>query len=255
MLASGLAWQQLLQADVYHDRERQQNERRILVPGPRGNIYDREGRLLVGNRPALRRRGLPRTSSAANSAASTSACARTTATSATRTSPTPASSSRLPASPSSKATSTRSSHAILGREEKVDSGNLVRHLSDAPLLPYVLIDDLKPEEYARLLQEAAARPRSPLQVYTSSTRYYPLQLGRRAHPRLRQHQRGLRPRRFSRRRAEDLHHERHHRPRRAGEAVSTTGSRARPAAPSGASIMPASRSTRPSSSACPCRAA
>jgi len=29
----------------------QQNQRRILVPGPRGNIYDREGRLLVGNRP------------------------------------------------------------------------------------------------------------------------------------------------------------------------------------------------------------
>src|ERR1035437_2675139 len=50
-LASGLAYQQLFKTDYYHERERQQNQRRILVPGPRGNIYDREGRLLVGNRP------------------------------------------------------------------------------------------------------------------------------------------------------------------------------------------------------------
>jgi hypothetical protein len=28
-----------------------QSQRRVLVPGPRGNIYDREGNLLVGNRP------------------------------------------------------------------------------------------------------------------------------------------------------------------------------------------------------------
>ena len=50
-LVGGLAYQQLIKTDVYHDRERVQNQRRILVPGPRGNIYDRDGRLLVGNLP------------------------------------------------------------------------------------------------------------------------------------------------------------------------------------------------------------
>src|ERR1039457_1987531 len=35
----------------HHEQERMQNERRVIVPGPRGNIYDRYGRLLVGNRP------------------------------------------------------------------------------------------------------------------------------------------------------------------------------------------------------------
>src|SRR5438445_5753904 len=50
VLAGGMAYQQLFKTDLYHERERQQNQRRILVPGPRGNIYDREGRLLVGNR-------------------------------------------------------------------------------------------------------------------------------------------------------------------------------------------------------------
>src|SRR5688572_1588765 len=50
-LTGGLAYQQLFKTDLYHERERVQNQRRVLVPGPRGNIYDREGRLLVRNRP------------------------------------------------------------------------------------------------------------------------------------------------------------------------------------------------------------
>src|SRR5450432_635510 len=50
-LAVGLAYQQLFRSDNYHQQEKQQTERRILIPGPRGNIYDRDGRILVGNRP------------------------------------------------------------------------------------------------------------------------------------------------------------------------------------------------------------
>ena len=50
-LTGGLAYRQLASNDLYHEREKTQNQRRILVPGPRGNIYDRDGRLLVGNRP------------------------------------------------------------------------------------------------------------------------------------------------------------------------------------------------------------
>src|SRR5581483_7403263 len=169
LLAGGLAWQQLLRADVYHERERQQNERRILVPGPRGNIYDREGRLLVGNRPrfaavlylnelrrefrreyirvrknyrALGDKDIP-------SASQLEQIARVS----------------VVQSYLDKV------NTILGRDEKVDSRNLMRHFSDAPLLPYVLIDDLKPEEYARLLERLPVA--SPLQLYTSSTRYYP----------------------------------------------------------------------------------
>jgi penicillin-binding protein 2 len=169
ILALGLAWQQLLQSDVYHERERQQNERRILVPGPRGNIYDREGRLLVGNRPRfavvvyldeLRRefrreyirvrknyrelgdKDIPNSGQLEQIA---------------RVSVVQSYLDQV--------------NQILGREEKVDLKDLTRHLSDAPLLPYVLIDDLKPGEYARLLEQLPVE--SPLQVYTSNTRYYP----------------------------------------------------------------------------------
>ena len=51
VLAIGLVVQQALRSDLAHEKEKVQSQRRILVPGPRGNIYDREGRLLVGNRP------------------------------------------------------------------------------------------------------------------------------------------------------------------------------------------------------------
>ncbi len=51
LLFCGLAYRQLIKSDAYSEREMLQNHRRILKPGPRGNIFDREGRLLVGNRP------------------------------------------------------------------------------------------------------------------------------------------------------------------------------------------------------------
>ena len=51
ILAGGLAYQQLWRSDSFHESERKQNQRRVLVPGPRGNIYDRDGRPLVANRP------------------------------------------------------------------------------------------------------------------------------------------------------------------------------------------------------------
>src|SRR5215212_5666463 len=49
-LVFGLAYEQLVKVGEYADAERQQNQRRILYPGPRGNIEDRQGRVLVNNR-------------------------------------------------------------------------------------------------------------------------------------------------------------------------------------------------------------
>jgi penicillin-binding protein 2 len=169
VLAAGLAWQQLLRADVYHEREKQQNERRILVPGPRGNIYDREGRLIVGNRPRFAvvvyldelrrefRREYIRVRKNYRDLGDKDI-------------PNSGQLEQI-AQVSVVQNYLDKVDEILGRDEKVDSGNLMRHLSDAPLLPYVLIDDLKPEEYARLIERLPVE--SPLQVYTSSTRYYP----------------------------------------------------------------------------------
>lgn len=169
LLAGGLAWQQLLRTAHYYEREKEQNERRILVPGPRGNIYDRDGRLLVGNRPRFAaviyldelrgefRREYIRVRKNYRELGDRDIPSSLQLEQIARVSVVQGYLDRL--------------NTILGRNEKVDSRDLMRHFSDAPLLPYVLIDDLKPEEYARLLERLPIE--SPLQLYTSSTRYYP----------------------------------------------------------------------------------
>ena len=50
VLLLGLGWRQLVASRKYEDIERRQTERRVIKPGPRGDIYDRKGNLLVGSR-------------------------------------------------------------------------------------------------------------------------------------------------------------------------------------------------------------
>ncbi|MBP6508766.1 MAG: peptidoglycan glycosyltransferase [Opitutaceae bacterium] len=169
VLAAGLAYQQLFKADLHHERERMQSQRRILVPGPRGNIYDRDGRLLVGNRPRFavvlyldelrsqfRREFL-----------------------LIRKNYRAAGDRDLPSSSQLEALARTSVvqryldqvNDILRRNERVDGKDLRRHFARQLLLPYTLIDDLDAADYARLIESLPVR--SPLQVYTSSTRRYP----------------------------------------------------------------------------------
>lgn len=168
-LASGLAYQQFIRADEYHERERMQSQRRILVPGPRGNIYDRDGRLLVGNRPRFAvvlyldelrpefRREYIRIRKNYRATGDKDIPSTTQMEHIARASVVQRYLDQV--------------NTLLGRGEKVDSRDLSNHFVRELLLPYTLIDDLAPEEYARLLESLPVA--SPLQVYTSSTRYYP----------------------------------------------------------------------------------
>jgi penicillin-binding protein 2 len=169
-LASGLAYQQFIKADEYHERERMQSQRRILVPGPRGNIYDREGRLLVGNRPRFAvvlyldelrpefRREYIR-------------IRKNYRATGDKDIPSPSQMERI-ARASVVQRYLDEVNQLLERSEQVDSRDLSNHFVRELLLPYTLIDDLAPEDYARLLESLPVS--SPLQVYTSSTRYYPM---------------------------------------------------------------------------------
>jgi len=169
VLVGGLAFRQIFQSDSYHEREKQQNQRRILTPGPRGNIYDRNGRLLVGNRARfavtlyldeLRKefrreyirvrknyrelgdKDIPN-ASGMEQIARFSVVQRYL----------------------------DQVNRALGRDEKVDSTGLKNHFDQHLLLPYILLDDLSPEEYSKLVEQLPVQ--SPLQVYASSTRFYP----------------------------------------------------------------------------------
>lgn len=184
-LAGGLAYQQLMKTDTYSEAERVQNQRRVLVPGPRGNIYDRDGRLLVGNKPRFAvviyldelRKEFRREYIAIRKNYSEAEDAEN---------PVPASKKRKKGgsapiiSPSAMEQIARMTVVqryldevvkIIKRPAELDGKKLTRHFNQRLLVPFPLIDDLAPEEYARLIEELPVR--SPVQVYTSSVRYYP----------------------------------------------------------------------------------
>ncbi len=169
ILGSGIVYQQVVRSDLASEKEKVQSQRRILVPGPRGNIYDRNGQLLVGNRPrfaavlyldelrpeyfreyiAIRKAYREANDVDIPSVAQMSEIARFTVV------------ERYLA---------KVDHA-LNRQTELNARKLRDHFNAQRLLPYPLIDDLDPNEYAKLLEQLPVN--SPLQVYTTSTRYYP----------------------------------------------------------------------------------
>jgi len=169
VLGGGLAYQQIIKGSIHHEQERQQNERRVIVPGPRGNILDREGRRLVENRSRFavvlyldELRPDFRKAYATIRAAYKEAGDQDL--------PTSSQIERL-AHVSVVQKYMDQVNGITGRTGGVDAPALQRHLERQLLLPYTLIDDLKPEEFARLIERLPVN--SPLQVYTSNTRSYP----------------------------------------------------------------------------------
>ena len=169
VLGSGVAYRQLFRSGLYSERERLQNQRRIIVPGPRGNVLDRNGEVLVGNRPRF---------SVVLDLAELRTELRTEFLRISRNYRSYDKADR----PNSGQIEGIARVAIaqryldqvnfiLGRAEKANAADLARHFSQNLLLPYLLLDDLSPSEYARLIERLPVN--SPLQVYTSSTRFYP----------------------------------------------------------------------------------
>jgi penicillin-binding protein 2 len=169
VLAGGLAHQQLGRAEQHRERETVQSQRRVVVPGPRGNLFDRDGRLLVGNRPRFAvtlnldelrtefRREYLRVR-------------RNYRETGDKDLPTAAQLERL-ARVSVVQGYLQTVNRILGGRERVDAQALERHYRQARILPFILLEDIAPEAYARLLEQLPVN--SPLQVYTASTRFYP----------------------------------------------------------------------------------
>jgi penicillin-binding protein 2 len=169
ILVGGLAFRQLLRTDLYVEREKVQNQRRVLIPGPRGNITDREGRVLVGNRARF---------SAVLHLAELRQEFRRELIQIVRN----YRQMEREVRPSGRELESlaRASVAqryldqvnrILGRHDRVEADELDRHIGQELLLPYILVDDLSPTEYARLLEQLPVR--GALQVYSSSVRSYP----------------------------------------------------------------------------------
>ncbi len=166
LLGGGLAYQQLFKSETYSEQERVQSQRRIIIPGPRGNIYARDGRtVLVGNRPRfavvlyldeLKTEFLKEASVVRKNYKE----------------------SGLKDMPFSKIARVSvvqryldQVNRILDRDDKVDPALLTKHFNERLLLPYELVSDLSEHEYARLIERLPVK--SPLQVYTFNSRSYP----------------------------------------------------------------------------------
>lgn len=165
-LTTGLAYRQLVHNRLYAEREKIQNQRRILLPAPRGRILDRQGRVLVDNepvfsavldlgelRPEFRREYASR--------ARTLRAAR---------SPLPENLGALSRAAVVQRYLDRL-NSITGRADAVDSLRLERHFNQRLLLPFPVAGDLPPADVARFLEQIP--PASPLQLLTSTRRRYP----------------------------------------------------------------------------------
>ncbi|MDB6116110.1 MAG: spoVD 2 [Lacunisphaera sp.] len=169
VLVGGLAYRQLFKTALYSERARVQNQRRVITPGPRGNILDRERRVLVGNRlrlsvtldlAELRPEFKQQYAAVKANYAKLEKSERPNADQLQRIARTAVAQRYLD-----------QINFILGRNEQVRTDELNRHMNQSLLLPFLLLDDLAPEEYARLIERLPVN--SSLQVYASSTRYYP----------------------------------------------------------------------------------
>ncbi len=168
-LGAGLYYQQLLRADLHRERETVQSQRRVVVPGPRGNLYDRDGRLLVGNRPRLAA-ALHLDELRAEFRREFLRIRRNYREADDQNIPSSAELERI-ARVSVVKGYLATVNRILGTRYEVNPETLERHYRQQRILPYLLLEDITPEAYARLLEQLPVT--SPLQLYTSSLRDYP----------------------------------------------------------------------------------
>ncbi len=171
VLAGGLAYQQIVKTTVHGDAEKFQNQRRILIPGPRGNIYARDGvTILVGNRPRfavmihldelkleLRREHIRIHNNYLAAGEKKDVPSYSQLEQLARVSLVQRYLDQL--------------NVILGRDDQADPKKVGAHFQQNLLLPFPLLTDLSPEEFAKLVERLPVR--SPLEPTTTIVRDYP----------------------------------------------------------------------------------
>ena len=167
----GLGWRQLFLHDYYCEKETVQNQRRILYPGPRGKIFDRNGNLLVANRPRFA--AVVYLNDVKNEI---SRELRRIGRQLQVEQPDLSYRERFEMAAWQSRMAVLQSYldqinTILGRDETVVLKKLKNHYDRQRLMPYPLLNDLTHNEYARLIEQLPIG--SPIQIHTSTTREYP----------------------------------------------------------------------------------
>ena len=183
VLVVGLGWRQLIASRKYEEIERRQTERRIMMPGPRGDIYDRRGNLLVGSRAHhsavvylddLRPEFRKEYSVIISAERSRIREEYNALPQADRPEDVPLPNyNRLQwvARQNVIRRYIDEIDRIIGRETELSETKIIRHFNEQLLLPLSLVDDLSPDEYARLVEQVPVD--SPIKIHTDTARYYP----------------------------------------------------------------------------------
>ena len=183
MLIGGLGWSQLIGIREYQEIEKRQTERRILKPGPRGDIYDRNGNLLVGNRPHysavaylddLRPDFRSEYSKIIRAERARIEEDYQTTPEATRPAAPPNPNyNRLQWVARQNVVNRYLAiiNRITGRNDSISQRKLIRHFNEQLLLPLPLVQDLSADHYARLVEQLPVN--SPIQIHTDTARHYP----------------------------------------------------------------------------------
>ncbi|MDR1255309.1 MAG: hypothetical protein LBJ94_00035 [Puniceicoccales bacterium] len=166
-LFCGLFFRQILQHSYFQQKSRQQSARRIIFPAARGNIYDRNGNILVENRPLFslnlyldelsekfHREFAKRIKEYAKSGQKFN---RTQVHTEAR---------EFVVNELMGA-----ANDILGKEIHVPGQKIDRHINQCAMLPMTILDDLSAEECEKLTDVLPVS--SPLQIGVSLTRHHP----------------------------------------------------------------------------------
>ncbi|MEN8735347.1 MAG: penicillin-binding transpeptidase domain-containing protein [Lentimonas sp.] len=184
VLIIGLAWSQLIATNEFKEMEKRQTERRILKPGPRGDIYDRNGNLLVGNRPHYSaavylddlRKEFRKEFVIVRNQADAMLAQEFQETPLGKRPDKPPIANRIDCAWTARMNVIQryvdQINQITGRQDTLAQSKVMRHFNEKLLLPLPLVEDLSPDHYARLIEQLHPK-NSPIQIHTDTARYYP----------------------------------------------------------------------------------
>ena len=175
-LIAALGYRQIFLYDFYTKRGERQSMRRVIEPGARGDIYDRNGKLLVTNEPFFTV-GIYFNEILGEFRKEYSRLKKIKFDAMRAAGETP----RFKDGEVSEMTHQARANVlnrylgminkILGSNYEMPEDNYNRHFRINPLLPFPLIRELTAREHAILAERIPVN--SPLQLYTDTKRYYP----------------------------------------------------------------------------------
>lgn len=177
-LTGGLFWRQVLLYDEYQERADRQSLRRVIQPGPRGNIIDREGEIIVTSRPRFAAvvylddlRQEFRRAYIAHRDALKEAYLQNNPGASERSFRFNWVQTQLESRRLLLQSYLDQINTILGTDHQLTERNVRDHFGNRLLMPFTLLNDLSQEQYAKLIEQLPLG--SPVSIYTDTVRTYP----------------------------------------------------------------------------------